>query len=77
MVHSIALLSSTALGHDEQDGLPNWTMRGKPERVIPERELIQRRMKEMELRRLGGEQVEPGMESGLGIDESDMVKTSA
>jgi hypothetical protein len=73
----VELKTLTALGHDEKDGLPNWTMRGKPERVTPERELIQRRMKEMELRRLGGEQVEPGMESGLGIDESDIVKTSA
>jgi hypothetical protein len=66
-----------ALGRHEKDGLPEWVMKGRPEKVVPERELIQCRMKEMELRRLRGEEVEAEMESGLGKDEERVMMAVA
>jgi hypothetical protein len=58
------------------DGLPDWLMKGRPEKVVSEREMIQRRMKEMELRRLRGDNVAPEKESGLGKDEERLAVTA-
>lgn len=48
------------------DSLPHWKIRGEREILKPNREAIHARMKELELRRLAGE--EAGLSTDTGVE---------
>lgn len=49
------------------EALPDWKIKGKRETLTPGREAIHERMKELELRRLAGEDVGPVADSGVEV----------
>ena len=49
------------------DSLPDWEIKGEREGLHPGREEIHARMKEMELRRLAGEDVGPVADTGVEV----------
>jgi len=55
------------------DSLPNWKIKGERETLRPERENIHARVKELELRRLGGKNVGPVGDTGVEVHR-ELVK---
>lgn len=55
------------------NSLPSWKIKGKRETLRPERENIHARMKELELRRLAGEDVGPVGDTGVEVHR-ELVK---
>lgn len=49
------------------DRLPNWTIKGERDGLKPERENIHARMRELELRRVAGEDVGPAADTGVEV----------
>jgi len=67
-----------ALGRPE--GLGGWRITGKREHVVPARIKLQAKLKELELRRLRGEDCEGVTENGLGgrrLEEVNALETIA
>jgi hypothetical protein len=55
------------------NGLEGWKITGERKQVIPERLKIQAKMKEMEEKRLRGENIEANSDSGVAVRDKELT----